>query len=78
MRRLLKENITSFIMNKRQIVAFVIIVFIFVVPLCGQEDNNWKKVAGEYVQVDISSATVRQWFDWIEKTKELFFLIMPH
>lgn len=69
MRRLLKENITSFIMNKRQIVAFVIIVFIFVVPLCGQEDNNWKKVAGEYVQVDISSATVRQWFDWIEKNK---------
>lgn len=44
----------------------------------GQEVKSVNTVAEEWIQVNSSSATVLQWFEWIEKVRESCFHIILH
>lgn len=44
----------------------------------GQEVKSANTVAEERIQVNSSSATVLQWFEWIEKVRESCFHIILH
>lgn len=44
----------------------------------GQEVKSANTVAEEWIQVNSSSATVLQWFEWIEKVRESCFHIILH
>lgn len=44
----------------------------------GQEVKSANTVAEEWIQVSSSSATVLQWFEWIEKVRESYCHIIRH
>lgn len=44
----------------------------------GQEVKSANTVVEEWIQVNFSSATVLQWFEWIEKVRESYFHIILH